>query len=170
MENEKHRVGQWERPVDLLAMLGSGPPRRMSSTSQERGLLGGTGCPDVCQGWLSLPKTSVQVEVSMTSMSHLVIPYCWLTACSPDWRGFNCISASKCSISFPLLAVAKTSVLVFPKIQLTSQSYEKCRFPKAYPTISPNLVNLLGHQNLCFISFLGDPGAPESLGSTAHRP
>lgn len=37
-------LDKWERPVDLLARLGSGPPGRMTSTSQERGLLGGTGC------------------------------------------------------------------------------------------------------------------------------
>ena len=111
MENEKHHVGQWERPVDLLAMLGSGPPGKMTSRPQERGLLSGTGCPDVSHGCLSLPKASVQVEVSIPSMSHLVIPYCWLIARSPDWQGSNCIRASKCSISLLLLAVAKTSIV-----------------------------------------------------------
>ena len=93
------------------------------------GLLSETGCPDVCQGWLDLPKMSVQGKVS-----HLVMPYCWLTPGSPsDWLGPKYISASKRSISFLLLAVAKTNKAVFLKIQLTSESYEKCRFPKSHP-------------------------------------
>lgn len=33
--------------------------------SLERGLLHETGCPELCQGWLSLPKTLAQVKVSV---------------------------------------------------------------------------------------------------------